>query len=381
MDPFAEIRPYNDDEVAQVLPRLLADAEFIAAITRLKFPSMPAFLGRLLAPLVRRALGRELADVVDVASLQFVIEKYMSKMIEDTSAGLSVSGLEALDPSEPFLYMSNHRDITMDPAFTNYALYHHQHETVRIAIGDNLLTKPYVSDLMRLNKSFIVNRSATAPRQILKAYRQLSAYIHHSIVEDRAPVWMAQREGRAKDGLDRTEPAIIKMLAMAKPKEMDFGEYIASLRIVPMAIAYELDPCDGMKAAELSQRAATGEYEKAEHEDVASIAQGIAGTKGHVHVSFGTVLGADFDSPEAVAAEMDRQIIESYRLHPTNICAYRMLHGEEVPLPDNLELAEASCSEDAFRQRIEALPAEHREFALATYANAVVSKLQLADAG
>jgi hypothetical protein len=381
MDPFADIRPYNDDEVPAVLPRLLADHEFIDAVTRLKFSRLPAFLRSWIHPVVRRVLKRELAGVSDVESLQAVIERYMSKMIEGTSSGFSVSGLDQLAAHQPYLYMSNHRDIAMDPAFIDYAMFHNDHDTVRIAIGDNLLTKPYVGDLMRLNKSFIVNRTATAPRQVLKALRELSSYIRHSIVKDQVPVWIAQREGRAKDGIDRTEPAIIKMLAIGKNKGMELGEYIASLKIVPVAISYELDPCDGLKAAELYERAETGTYEKAEDEDVASIGTGIAGNKGQVHVAFGTPLAAGLDTPEAVATAMDQQIINNYALHATNIYAYRMLHGDDAPLPENYSSAEDSCSEAQFRVRIEALPEAHQPYALEIYANAVVSKLRIADAG
>lgn len=376
MDPFADIRPYHDQEVPQVISRLLADPELIDAITRLKFKHLPSMMRLLLRPLVRRALHRELAGVQDVASLQALVAAYMSRMINDSTAGLSVSGLEHLQTHQPYLYISNHRDIVLDPAFTNYALFHHRRETVRIAIGDNLLTKPYVADLMRLNKSFIVNRSATAPRQVLQAYRNLSTYIRHSIFEDRAPVWIAQREGRAKDGIDRTEPAIIKMLAMSKGRGLGFGEYIAALYIVPVAISYELDPCDGLKASELYQAALQGSYQKAEHEDIDSIATGITGAKGGVHVAFGKPLGADLDNPAAVAQELDRQIINNYALHGTNIYAYRSLHGAGAPLPVDYASAASSCSEEEFQSRIENLPKAHRSYALEIYANAVTSKFQ-----
>ncbi len=376
MDRFASIRPYNDDEVSQVLPRVLADPELVAAMTRFRFGWLPAVIAGLLAPWVRRALRSELSGVSDVASLQEVIEAYMSRMIGRTTAGFSASGLEALDARQPCLYVGNHRDITLDPAFTNYALYHSRRDTVRIAIGDNLLTKPYVADLMRLNKSFVVNRSASAPREVLKAYRELSAYIRHSIVRDRAPVWIAQREGRAKDGVDRTEPAIIKMLAMSKDRGMALGEYLGALRVVPVAISYELDPCDARKAAELHELAATGSYRKGEHEDLASITAGIRGHKGCVHVAFGEPLGGGCDTPEAAAAALDRQIIARYRLHATNLYAYRMLHGAAAPLP-GAHFASGSVGERDFAARIGALPPAHRDHALAIYANAVVSKLEL----
>ncbi len=379
IDTFADIRPYNDGEVAAVLRRLLGDGEFITAMTRLKFKRLSGLMCTLLKPLVRRALAKELLGVNDVASLQHVIENYVSAMIENTTSGLTVSGLDELGAHQPYLYMSNHRDITLDPALINYALYHNDHGTARIAIGDNLLTKPYVSDLMRLNKSFIVNRSATAPRQILQAYRVLSSYIWHSLVQEQVPIWIAQREGRAKDGVDCTEPAIIKMLAMSKEKDADFTTHFDALAIVPVAISYELDPCDAMKAAELHQLATTGAYEKSEHEDVASIAQGISGNKGQIHVAFGRPL-CGFDSAEAIARAMDQQIVESYALHATNLYAYRMLHGGDAPLPGQYTAAESSCSEAGFKARINAMPEAHRPYALAIYANAVVSKLQYTEA-
>lgn len=374
MDQFADIRPYHDAEVPAVLERLLDDPEFITAISRFKFKWLASW--RPLQALVRRALERELADVKDVRSFQMIIERYMSKMISDSTTGFSVSGLDRLERGKPYLFMSNHRDITLDPAFTNYALYHNDFDTVRIAIGDNLLTKPYVSDLMRLNKSFIVKRSATGPREIFKAYRELSNYIRHSVQVDQANVWIAHREGRAKDGVDRTEPAIVKMLAMSQDKSKEsFEEFIASMHIVPVAISYELDPCDALKAGELHELATTGSYEKAEHEDVASIAAGIKGDKGLVHVAFGEPLDERFATPELVAAELDRQIVRNYRLHKTSLFAWRALHGAEPPLsPGEMP---GSCSEKEFTRRMEAIPAPQREYALGIYANAIASKLIL----
>ena len=379
-DPFADIRPYRDDEVAPVLARLLDDPEFLGVIASYRLGRWARFAPGLLRPLVRFLLKREVRGVSDVRGMQVVIERYMGRMIDSATGGFSVSGLEQLNPVRPYLYMSNHRDIAMDPAFTNLALHRNDYETVRIAIGDNLLTKPWVSDLMRLNKSFIVRRSVSGPRELLKASKNLANYMQHSILQEGAAVWIAQREGRAKDGVDRTEPAIIKMLSLSRDKRaQEFGDHIQGLGIVPVAISYELDPCDALKANELYQLASEGNYEKGEQEDVASIAQGIAGEKGRVHVTFGTPLGGGFDTPEAVAAEVDRQIISGYCLHPTNIYAYRMLHGADAPVPDDFYLEEGDCSQAEFEARIGAMPEAHRPYALAIYANAVVSKLALAD--
>jgi len=379
-DPFADIRPYRDDEVAAVLLRLLDNSEFLDTLAVYRLGRLASIIPSLLRPLVRYLLAREVRGVTNVRSMQLVIERYMTRMIESATGGFSVSGLERLKPTRSYLYMSNHRDIAMDPAFTNYALHCSGYETARIAIGDNLLTKPWVSDLMRLNKSFIVKRSVSGPRELLAASKTLANYIQHSLLEENSPVWIAQREGRAKDGVDRTEPVIIKMLSMSRDKHgQEFGEHIRSLGLVPVAISYELDPCDAMKAKELFQKTTEGRYEKGEQEDVASIAQGIAGEKGRVHVSFGSPLnGEDLDTPEAVAAEVDRQVISEYCLHPTNLYAYRRLYGAQAPVPKELYREEGDCSEAAFDARIDAMPEAHRPYALGIYANAVVSKLALA---
>ncbi|MFK7976932.1 MAG: 1-acyl-sn-glycerol-3-phosphate acyltransferase [Halioglobus sp.] len=390
-DPFSDIRPYRDEEVAPVLDTLLSSAEFLDALGSWRLGRLAGFAPGLVRPVVRRQLRKEVHGVTDVRTMQLVIERYMDRMIEKSTAGFSVSGLDALDPAQANLYISNHRDITMDPAFTNYALHQQGRDTVRIAIGDNLLTKPWVSDLMRLNKSFIVKRSVSGPRELLAASKTLSKYIRHSIQEERAPVWIAQREGRAKDGVDKTEPVIIKMLSMSRDKKSEkFDEHISSLNIVPVAISYELDPCDAMKAQELYQLVEQGSYAKTEHEDVASIARGIAGDKGRVHVSFGSPLraaaGNELDShvasqletPDAVATEIDRQVLDLYCLHPTNLYAYRRLHGREAQLPDDVFVEEGVCDEAEFNARIDAMPEAHRPYALAIYANSVVSKLERA---
>ena len=380
MDPFADIRPYHDSEVREVLERLLAEDEFISAISSLKLKRWAKLLSVIVTPLGRRMLQREVRNVTTVREFQDVVKKYMDRMVESHTTRFTVSGLEALDPDKPYLFMSNHRDIALDPAFVNYALYHNKHDTVRIAIGDNLLTKPFISDLMRINKSFIVQRSAKGPRKIFAAYKKLSAYIRYSLEEDGNPIWIAQREGRAKDGNDRTEPAIIKMIAMSQEKKQEtFSEFISKLHIVPVAISYELDPCDGAKARELYEKASHGQYEKAEHEDAESISLGITGEKGHVHVSFGTPLSGEFVNADQVAVAVDKQIVNNYILHPSNFFAYKLLHGvypEGVYSENNtvFSIKGLEQRELEFQKRIDALPAEHREFALGIYANTIDQK-------
>ncbi len=375
--PFDDIRPYRDEEVPAVLARILADPEFLDALARFRFPSLPSVLLKILRPVVRWQLEKQTRTVHDVKSFQAVIEAYMQRMISGTSTGLTVSGLEHLDPSQAYLFVSNHRDIAMDPAFVNWVLWHNGMDTVRIAIGDNLLTKPFASDLMRLNKSFLVKRGETAPKKIYIALKQLSAYIHHSIMNEKSSVWIAQREGRAKDGLDRTEEAIIKMFAISKPKEQAFADFVRELNIVPVAISYEWDPCDESKARELYEKATHGSYQKDAHEDVQSIAKGIAGNKGRVHVSFGDVLRADFDTPEAVAAEMDRQIIGNYVLFPSNYLAAVALGdsaGGNYGFPAKpFDQDTVSQAQAVFDERLLQCPEEFRPYWLAMYANPVRS--------
>lgn len=377
-DPFVAIRPFNDDEVRPTINRLLESRDFLDAVLRLRLGNKGEMFSWFLRPFVRRHLRNELVQVDTVDDLQMLIKVYMDRMIGDTTAGFSVSGLEHIDATRAHLFVSNHRDIAMDPAFTNYALHRAGHETLRIAIGDNLLNEQWVADLMRLNKSFIVQRKLSGPRELLAASKLLSRYIRHSIQEDAAPVWIAQREGRAKDGIDKTEPAIIKMLSLSRDKrEEPFGEHIAGLRIVPVSISYELDPCDAMKARELELRSSGGAYKKTDQEDVASIGQGIAGDKGQVHVHFGTPLGADFETPEAVAAAIDGQVIRGYRLHGPNLWAYRRLYGE--PGLGSLVVAEGSCTEAAFDARIASMPKQCQPFAVASYANVLRRALELAN--
>lgn len=377
---FDDIRPYHDDEVRPTLDRILADPELTDAVTRLKFPRLNRWAGAVLRPLVRRELVKQLAGVNSVRGFQQVVERYMARMIANTTTALTISGLDQLDPQKAYLFISNHRDITMDPAFVNWSLYHSDSNTLRIAIGDNLLTKPYVSDLMRLNKSFIVNRSAKAPREKLKAAKHLSAYIYHSIVNETSNIWIAQREGRAKDGRDKTNSAVIGMLTINRPKTQEFSDYIKQLQIVPVSISYEFDPCDAAKARELYHQRTSGTYQKEQHEDVKSIAMGIAGQKGHVHVAFGQVLDGHYADTDEVVAEIDRQVLGNYVLHSSNCFAYQMVYGKvpDVRYSDkNIPFAPEKLAEQRqqFETRLQAIPAEYRDLVLAMYANPVLSKL------
>jgi 1-acyl-sn-glycerol-3-phosphate acyltransferase len=379
-DPFSDIRPYNDAEVRPVLDRLLADPGFISSIAQFNAPRTHKWLPWAVNWLTRKKLCAQLSQVRDVASMQSVIAGYMDRMIERTSTGLTHSGLDKLARDRSYLFISNHRDIAMDPAFVNYMLYHAGFETLFIAIGDNLLKRPFVTDLMRLNKSFIVKRSLKG-RDLLKSSKQLSEYIHHCIDGGRN-VWIAQREGRAKDGIDRTETALLKMLGLAR-RDAGLGAALQQLHIVPVAISYEFDPCDRLKAEEILQRTTTGRYEKSEQSDIHSIVTGMVGFKGRVHVAFGEEIQPLSDADEDIAALIDAQIIGNYRLQPTNLVACRHLQGEgdaglQVIDAEGQHLvnsiADNSPVWNQFNARLAAMPVEIRPIVLRMYANPVISR-------
>ena len=277
-------------------------------------------------------------------------------MRRDTSE-VTFSGLDQLDPKQAYLFISNHRDIVLDPALVNWGLFSHKMKTVRIAIGDNLLQIPYITELMRLNKSFIVKRSAKAPKEMLKALSQLSAYIYDSLAGGDS-IWIAQKEGRAKDGFDQTDPALLKMLQLnGRKQKKEFSEYIRELKIVPVAISYQYEPCAIAKAKELYHKHHHGQYVKSAGEDIASIVEGFSTAKGHVHLAFGQPITAGCESPEQLAKTIDEQIIDSFFLHPGNYIA----GGCKQAVIDTADA-------QAFEQRMARVPDELKSLVLAMYA-------------
>jgi hypothetical protein len=384
MGDFEAIRPYDDAEVPAVLSRLFADDAFLGTLTRYRFPKLAGPLGWLLKPVIAHRLRREFSSISSVAALQDRIEPYVDNTIERATDGVTYSGVERLKPGTAYLFLANHRDIVMDPAFVNYAVYHAGLPTPRIAIGDNLLQKPFVSDLMRLNKSFIVHRNLAGRREKLAAFQLLSAYINHSIREDGQSIWIAQAEGRAKDGDDRTDSAILKMFHMSR-KDEPFAEVVRELHLIPVSISYEYDPCDAAKARELYTRASTGEYRKAPGEDDASIALGITGYKGRVQINFGAEMDGDYADAKQLAAALDRQILGNYRLFPVHYLAYEMSELRDpalaVPGAESLFGAEElRRAREQWQQRLQACPPEHRPYLVLQYANPVLNQYRLKQA-
>ncbi len=326
MDEFADIRPYNDTEFQQILERLLAEPDLVKGLAYFMRPNWRGPLRLLARSLVRWRLQKDLTGLESIAEFQLWLAGYVEKIINKTTTGLEISGINQLDDSKSYLWLSNHRDIALDPTLVNYALHLSDKPTGRIAIGDNLLTNPVVGDFMRLNKSFIVKRSIKAKREKFSALQLLSRYIRHSITEGHS-VWIAQREGRAKDGIDITDTAVLKMLSLAgRPSKESFAESMQILNPIPVSISYEFDPCDILKARELAAVQAGEIYQKGKNEDVTSIVTGLMGGKGRVHISFGEEISeALLASAELLATEIDQQIVNGYACFPINYAAHMLL--------------------------------------------------------
>ena len=385
MSEFDDIRPYQDCEVPEVVRGLLADRDFLEFISKYRAPRLSRWLPGLTRRIVRGTLVKQMGRVATVLEFQEIVSRYVVRLLKETTTGFNHSGLANLSSDTAYLFVSNHRDIAADSMLVNYALFFAGHGTVRIAVGDNLIQKPFATDLMRLNKSFIIRRSVEGAKKVYAALLQTSRYIHHSLAEGYS-VWIAQSEGRAKDGIDKTEAVIVKMFMLAKRKvQRPFGELIKSFNIVPVSISYEYDPCDFLKAKELYHIDQTGHYTKPEGEDLISLAKGLGEFKGEVNLCFCEPLPARFDTPEEVANELDRQILSSYVLYPSNYIALRQIEDKVyrqvwLKTKDEYELIASAEKEAEFADRLSQCPVEYRPYFLRMYANPVVSKDSLQDA-
>ncbi len=388
MQDFDAIRPYGDDETEATVQRLVSDSEFLDLIARFKHPTLSRWLPRLVRRRIQRWLLDNFGGITQIADVQARLYRYVEDLIQHTTTRITFSGLEHLDKNSAHLFISNHRDIVFDPLVVNYLLFSHGYATTRIAIGDNLLENRVFAELMRLNKSFVVRRNLSSPREMRDTFLTLSAFINHSINENHS-IWIAQREGRAKDGLDLTDPAIIKMFYMSQKKSgLSFAETMNRLHIVPVSIAYEYDPCDGDKARELEARARTGTYTKAQGEDTDQIIKGLTGFKGHVHVHFGAPIGNAPDSPNELAGLIDNEMHANYHLHASNLVAYETRgqhpqahHGldeisDALVTAETWSPAEMEAAEQEMNRRLESCAPDYRAYLLDMYANPVTSALK-----
>lgn len=354
---FDSIRPYRDEEVPAAIARIMANDSVVSSIINFQFKKVK-FLSFLLKPIIRAHLKRKYGGLSTVKDVQKCVARFMEHMIISTTDGVVFEGFEKLDKSKGYLFISNHRDIALDPAFVDLGLHRNGFDTVRIAIGDNLLRTQMAIDLMKLNQSFIVNRSSKG-RELLTALATLSDYIRLSISENHS-IWIAQREGRAKDGNDATDPAILKMFYLSGRKQkVEFSEYMKSLNIVPVSISYEYDPGDAAKAHELYVKENEGDYKKTNLEDINSIVNGITGYKGHIHVKVGAPITDGFSTPEELSSIIDDYIHHNYHLFPSNYISVGKLDG--IPESDIKK----------FNERIQNIPENERDLFKSYYANPV----------
>jgi hypothetical protein len=379
-DQFQDIRPYHDNEVKPTLLRLLDDDECIDLVTRASLPRLFSICPNATKLLLRVYLKFKIRNFNSVQPLQLLVGKYMQKLINTLIDEFSCSGIEQLKRDKAYLFLSNHRDIVLDSALLNYTLFTSGFDTMRIAAGDNLLKKPFISDLMRLNKTFIVKRNISRPRELFASLKKLSTYIRFSIEQDNQSVWLAHREGRSKDGNDQTDAAILKMLAMSAPKKDGIEHALHTLNIAIAVISYEYDPCDINKARELYLLETQGEYTKDENEDENSIILGIKGYKGNVHINVIQNPVVSSDDTQKIAQDFNKVIAQAYVLHPSNFFAYYQLYNEYPSLPcgQSGALFDVSHYQDAWRffeQRIASCPEEYRVKFLECYAAPIKNKL------
>lgn len=320
---FDEIRPYNDEELPQIFEELIADPAFQKAATD-AIPNVPF---ELLAQKIRACKSK--LDFQETFCYGI-----LWKIAADHTDGLTLDHTALPDKSKAYTYVSNHRDIILDSGFLSILLIDQGMDTVEIAIGDNLLVYPWIKKLVRVNKSFIVQRALTM-RQMLESSARMSRYMHYTINEKKQSIWIAQREGRAKDSNDRTQDSVLKMLAMGG--EGDLIDRLMEMNIAPLAISYEYDPCDFLKAQEFQLKRDIEGYKKTTQDDLISMQTGLFGYKGKVHFQTGPCINDKLEQLDrslpkqelfsSISACIDRRIHGNYRIYSGNYVAYDWLNN------------------------------------------------------
>jgi len=385
---FDDIRPYKPEELPQVFDELMADEQFVQAVSRV----MPDVCGKMKAFLK----ANEGTSFTNLDVQKTFIYPLVQHIIATCTQGIDLSVPEHLDRQQPHTFITNHRDIVLDSAFLSFLLVENQFPTtVEIAIGDNLLIFPWIKKLVRINKSFIVQRSLSM-REMLRASQTMSRYMHYAIAEKHENIWIAQREGRAKDSDDRTQDSILKMMAMGG--EGTIIDRLRQLHLTPMALSYEYDPCDYLKAKEFQQRRDIPDFKKSKADDLASMQTGIFGAKGHIHFAAAPCIDEWLDTLDPatpkleifplIARHIDQEIHRNFRLYPSNLIAAALLTSTSASSvsSNRFSPADLSAFEDYLQQRIalaanalqaEGLqpdPAYLRERLLTMYANPVFNQ-------
>ncbi len=365
---FDDIRPYTDEELKPVLKKILKNRWLASGIRSAFLPNTPDILKPAADFMVRLVIRYYLSGVktVDDFKTKIALGIVVKYLIKNTTSGISYTGLDYLDPNGNYIFISNHRDIVLDPALMIHVLHKNGFKIPQIAFGSNLMMNDIVTDLIRANNGFIVKRDLSIREQIKESLR-LSEYINY-LVDQKISIWVAQREGRAKDGIDTTNPAVIKMIYLAKRKEISLTEFIKRIKIVPVSISYEFDPTDKVKGWALYRKRVYGSHIKRKFEDLVHMTAGMKGFKGNVNFAFSSPLEGEFNTVQEVADAIDSKIQTGYKLWTSNYIAYDtfMRSGKYSNRYDKSEAIK-------FLKRYRKLPDDVRNIVLESYANPVIS--------
>lgn len=322
---FSDIAPYDDSEFHSKMENLVKEPGFLHAVNyTMPLEDVPALIDELL----------KIDNKYDFQTQ--VMFPFLEMLAKTTTSGITLGGVKYLNPSMSYTFITNHRDIVLDASFLNLAFLRKGYPTSEVAIGNNLLIFDWISDLVRLNKSFIVKRN-TGLREGLEAAKKLSAYIHYCILEKHEAVWIAQREGRAKDSSDHTQESLIKMLAIAGQGQ--FIDKLKEINLMPVSISYEYDPNDYLKVREFLMKRRNPDFKKSQRDDLFSMETGLLQFKGKVHFQLTPRINSKLDqigdfsdnnkAAKHVGCIIDQAIHRSYEIFEINYIAFDLLHNTQ----------------------------------------------------
>jgi len=374
MSKFDEIRYFHDQEVNEALGSVSRD------------PMMKALMNFTFPDTDEQIWLEQFKNIHSISDFQrHFIAQTVRQILTKSSDGLTTSGFDQLDKNTPYLFISNHRDIVLDTSLLNLALLESGHIMTASAIGDNLVGRKFLNVLAKLNRNFLVQRGLSL-RDQLKSSQIMSEYIEQQLHQEKRSVWIAQREGRAKDGNDATQQGVLKMLAMAAG-DQSLTDYFKSLKIVPISISYEYDPTDSLKMPQLLAKHREEEYIKGKNEDFTTMLSGILGQKKRIHLHAGHVIDKKLDDIaatienknkqlQAVAQIIDDSIIRNYKLWPTKFIAYDLLHNTQTYASQYTE-QEKQLFIRRLEMRIDPSDPVSKEYFLSMYANPLINKIKI----
>lgn len=378
MSKFDSIRPYYDSEVNEAL------------CASLNHPMMKAMMNFTFPDVDEEVWQNQLRKTHSIRDFQInFVYQSIKQVLENTSDGLTTSGFEKLEQNTSYLFISNHRDIILDTSLLNVSLHDHGLVMTASAIGDNLVKKDFVLKLSKLNRNFLVQRGLS-PRELLQSSKLMSEYIYQLLSKENRSVWIAQREGRTKDGNDATHQGVLKMVAMASD-EADIVAFFKKIKIVPVSISYEYDPTDALKMPQLLAQSKDEIYIKEKNEDFITLLSGIIGQKKRIHIHVGDILDKELDvintendnsnkKIQALAQVIDASILSNYKLWPTNYIAYDILNNT-TQYAQFYSDKEKQLFERRLELRIDVENPTLKEGFLAMYANPVVNKMKFENVG